>query len=157
MGVALITPFKEDESVDYDALMRLVDYLLQNNADFLCVLGTTAETPTLSEEEKKKIKKMVTAFDEAKVAVSLFSMGLSDTEIAQGALNGTLKASEVLAGLLTGKISLMTLAQAAAAKAQAAFNAVLAANPITLVVVAIGALVGIWLCCMRRTKISEIL
>ena len=54
MGVALITPFKEDESVDYDALMRLVDYLLQNNADFLCVLGTTAETPTLSEEEKKK-------------------------------------------------------------------------------------------------------
>ena len=90
-----------------------------------------------------KIQKMVTAFDEAKVAVSLFSMGLSDTEIAQGALNGTLKASEVLAGLLTGKISLMTLAQAAAAKAQAAFNAVLAANPITLIVVAIGALVGI--------------
>lgn len=56
MGVALITPFKEDESVDYDALMRLVDYLLQNNADFLCVLGTTAETPTLSEEEKRKSK-----------------------------------------------------------------------------------------------------
>lgn len=90
-----------------------------------------------------RIQKMVTAFDEAKVAVSLFSMGLSDAEIAQGALNGTLKASEVLAGLLTGKISLMTLAQAAAAKAQAAFNAVFAANPIALVVVAIGALVGI--------------
>lgn len=34
MGVALITPFKEDESVDYDALMRLVDYQLQNNTDF---------------------------------------------------------------------------------------------------------------------------
>ena len=54
MGVALITPFKEDESVDYDALIRLVDYQLQNNTDFLCVLGTTAETPTLTEEEKKK-------------------------------------------------------------------------------------------------------
>ena len=39
--------------------MRMVDYLLQNNADFLCVLGTTAETPTLTEEEKKTIKKMV--------------------------------------------------------------------------------------------------
>ena len=90
-----------------------------------------------------KIQKMVTAFDEAKVAVSLFSMGLSDAEIAQGALNGTLKESEVFAGLLTGKISLMTLAQAAAAKAQAAFNAVFVANPITRVVVAIGALVGI--------------
>ena len=52
MGVALITPFKEDESVDYDALIRLVDYQLQNNTDFLCVLGTTAETPTLTEEER---------------------------------------------------------------------------------------------------------
>ena len=59
MGVALITPFKEDESVDYDALLKLVDHLLKNNADFLCVLGTTAETPTLTDEEKKKIKKLV--------------------------------------------------------------------------------------------------
>lgn len=59
MGVALITPFKEDESVDYDALMRLVDYQVQNNTDFLCVLGTTAETPTLTEKEKQNIKQMV--------------------------------------------------------------------------------------------------
>ncbi|MBW9203287.1 4-hydroxy-tetrahydrodipicolinate synthase [Bacteroidales bacterium SW292] len=59
MGVALITPFKSDESVDYDALMRLVDYQVQNNTDFLCVLGTTAETPTLTEDEKQKIKRRV--------------------------------------------------------------------------------------------------
>ena len=59
MGVALITPFKEDGSVDYIALMRLVDYLIQNGADFLCVLGTTAETPTLTTDEKNKIKQMV--------------------------------------------------------------------------------------------------
>ena len=59
MGVALITPFKEDESVDYDALMRMVDYLVQNNTDFLCVLGTTAETPTLTEDEKQQIKRCV--------------------------------------------------------------------------------------------------
>ena len=55
MGVALITPFKEDGSVDYEALLRLVDYQLQNGTDFLCVLGTTAETPTLSKEEKEKV------------------------------------------------------------------------------------------------------
>ena len=55
----MITPFKEDESVDYDALMRLVDYQVQNNTDFLCVLGTTAETPTLTEDEKLKIQQMV--------------------------------------------------------------------------------------------------
>lgn len=59
MGVALITPFKEDGSVDYDSLLRLVEYQVQNSIDFLCVLGTTAETPTLTAEEKKKIKSLV--------------------------------------------------------------------------------------------------
>ena len=59
MGVALITPFKEDGSVDYDSLLRLVEYQVQNGIDFLCVLGTTAETPTLTAEEKKKIKSLV--------------------------------------------------------------------------------------------------
>ena len=59
MGVALITPFKEDNSVDYDALLRLVDYQVQNGTDFLCVLGTTAETPTLTKEEKEKVKRTV--------------------------------------------------------------------------------------------------
>jgi phage-related protein len=113
--------------------------LIEKIAPALVTVGAAAK----GWEIGKKIQPIVTGFDEAKVAVSLFSMGLSDAEIAQGALNGTLKASEVLAGLLTGKISLMTLAQTAAAKAQAAFNAVLAANPIALVVVAIGALIGI--------------
>lgn len=59
MGVALITPFKEDESVDYEALSRLVDYLIQNGTDYLVVLGTTAETPTLTEDEKKNIIELV--------------------------------------------------------------------------------------------------
>lgn len=59
MGVALITPFNEDGSVDYESLMRLVEYQVQNGTDFLCVLGTTAETPTLTAEEKKKIKETV--------------------------------------------------------------------------------------------------
>ena len=59
MGVALITPFKEDGSVDYQALIRLVDYQVQNGTDFLCVLGTTAETPTLTKDEKTKITRMV--------------------------------------------------------------------------------------------------
>lgn len=57
--MALITPFKEDGSVDYDSLLRLVEYQVQNGIDFLCVLGTTAETPTLTAEEKRKIKSLV--------------------------------------------------------------------------------------------------
>ncbi len=71
MGVALITPFKADESVDYDALIRMVDYLLQNNTDYLCVLGTTAETPTLTEDEKKKIKEVVIERVNGKVPIVL--------------------------------------------------------------------------------------
>lgn len=55
MGVALITPFRDDESIDFEALGNLVDYQLQNGTDYLVVLGTTAETPTLSSEEKKQV------------------------------------------------------------------------------------------------------
>ena len=56
LGIALITPFQQDGSVDYSALLRLLDYQLDNGADFLCILATTGETPTLSAEEKLKIK-----------------------------------------------------------------------------------------------------
>ena len=59
LGIALITPFKEDESVDYDALGRLLDYQLQNGIDYLVVLGTTAETPTLTDDEKTNIIRFV--------------------------------------------------------------------------------------------------
>ena len=71
LGVALITPFKEDESVDYSALLRMVDYLTQNNVDFLCVLGTTAETPTLTEYEKQKIKETVVERVNGKIPILL--------------------------------------------------------------------------------------
>lgn len=55
VGVAMITPFKDDESVDYEALGKLVDYQIQNGTDYIVALGTTAETPTLTEDEKEKI------------------------------------------------------------------------------------------------------
>ena len=71
MGVALITPFKEDDSVDYDALLRLVDYQLQNGTDYLVVLGTTAETPTLTEQEKKEIVSMVVSKVRGRIPVVL--------------------------------------------------------------------------------------
>lgn len=59
MGVALVTPFDATGEVDYEALDRLVDYQIASHTDFLCVLGTTAETPTLSEEEKYAVRKAV--------------------------------------------------------------------------------------------------
>jgi 4-hydroxy-tetrahydrodipicolinate synthase len=61
-GVALITPFKKDFSIDVDALVRIVNFQIDNGIDYLVVLGTTAETATLSEEEKELvIKTIVTA------------------------------------------------------------------------------------------------
>lgn len=58
-GVALITPFNEDKSVDYSALERLVEDQISGGMDYLVVLGTTAETPALSEPEKKEIVRFV--------------------------------------------------------------------------------------------------
>ena len=69
LGIALITPFKEDGSVDYDALIRLVDYQLNNGADFFCILATTGETPTLTREEKQKIKDLVVDYVQARVPI----------------------------------------------------------------------------------------
>ena len=59
LGIALITPFMEDGSVDYKSLIRLVEYQLNNGADFFCILATTGETPTLTADEKKKIKDLI--------------------------------------------------------------------------------------------------
>ena len=59
LGIALITPFQEDGSVDYKSLIRLVEYQLNNGADFFCILATTGETPTLTAEEKQKIKDLI--------------------------------------------------------------------------------------------------
>ena len=59
LGIALITPFKADGSVDYDALLRLIDYQIENKVDFLCVLGTTAETPCLTQDEKRNIREQI--------------------------------------------------------------------------------------------------
>lgn len=55
LGVALVTPFKGDGSVNYEALARLVDAQLAGGTDFLCVLGTTAETPTLTADEQRQV------------------------------------------------------------------------------------------------------
>lgn len=54
-GIALVTPFKKDGSVDYSSLEKLVDYNIQNGIEYLVCLGTTAETPTLTKDEKKQI------------------------------------------------------------------------------------------------------
>ena len=55
MGVAIVTPFQQDGKVDFPALQRLVEHMVTGGVDFLVVLGTTGETPTLSEEEQRRV------------------------------------------------------------------------------------------------------
>ncbi|MEZ3518862.1 MAG: 4-hydroxy-tetrahydrodipicolinate synthase [Muribaculaceae bacterium] len=59
LGVALVTPFKADKTIDFDALGRLVEFQIGAGADFLVVLGTTGETPTLSRDEQQQIRDFI--------------------------------------------------------------------------------------------------
>ena len=59
LGTALITPFKADKSVDYDALARLLDTQLTGFVDYIVVLGTTGEAATMTEEEKKEVRQFI--------------------------------------------------------------------------------------------------
>ncbi|MDD6516522.1 MAG: 4-hydroxy-tetrahydrodipicolinate synthase [Prevotella sp.] len=75
LGIALITPFTEDGEVDYKALTDLVEYQIDNNADFLCILATTAEAPCLSREEKDKITKTILEVNRHRVPILKYCGG----------------------------------------------------------------------------------
>ncbi len=78
MGVALVTPFKADKSIDFQALARLVEHQIRSGIDFLVVLGTTAETPTLSADEKRQVRDFVAARVAGRVPLVL-GMGGNNT------------------------------------------------------------------------------
>jgi 4-hydroxy-tetrahydrodipicolinate synthase len=71
MGVALVTPFKKDETIDFEALARVVEYQIKSGTDYLVVCGTTAETPTLTESEKDEVKKFVLEINRGRLPVVL--------------------------------------------------------------------------------------
>ncbi len=71
MGVALVTPFKKDETIDFEALARVVEYQIKSGTDYLVVCGTTAETPTLTESEKEEVKKFVLEINRGRLPVVL--------------------------------------------------------------------------------------
>lgn len=81
LGIALVTPFSSDGSVDYKALKRLIDYQLAGGADFFCILATTGETPTLTREEKSKIKQLVVEMVGGKVPILMGCGGNNTAEV----------------------------------------------------------------------------
>lgn len=70
-GVALVTPFNEDKSVDYKALENLVNYQIENGVNYLVVLGTTGEPATLTLEEREEIKKTIIKANNGKLPLIL--------------------------------------------------------------------------------------
>ncbi|WP_185861113.1 4-hydroxy-tetrahydrodipicolinate synthase [Blattabacterium cuenoti] len=78
-GVALVTPFKKDGKIDFNGLEKLVKYVVNNNVDYLVALGTTAETATLSYEEKLDVVKCIQSSNYKKIPVIL-GIGGNDTK-----------------------------------------------------------------------------
>ena len=68
-GVALITPFHNDKTIDFTALEKLINYVIKDGVNYLVVLGTTAETPTLTMEEKKEVLAFVKKINAERVPV----------------------------------------------------------------------------------------
>ena len=81
LGVALITPFHSDGKVDYPALQRMVEHLISGGCDFLVVLGTTAETPTLSPEEQRSVVDFVVEVNANRMPVVVGVSGNNTVEL----------------------------------------------------------------------------
>lgn len=80
-GVALVTPFNEDLTVNYKKMEELVDYHCENKTDALIILGTTGESSTLDDEEKEKIVKVVIEKNQKRLPI-IVGAGSNDTKHA---------------------------------------------------------------------------
>jgi len=78
-GIALITPFKQDQSVDTTSLTKIVNHVIDNGADFLVALGTTSEAPTLNADEKKLVVDTILETNNGRLPV-LLGMGGNNTQ-----------------------------------------------------------------------------
>ena len=83
LGTALITPFKEDFSIDYEALVNLVNYHLDNGADFFCILATTGEAPCLSREEKNELTAVVKRVVNGRVPILKYCGGNNTAAVVE--------------------------------------------------------------------------
>ena len=77
-GVAVVTPFNEDYSIDIDSINKIVDFLIDNGVDYIVVQGTTGEASTLSEEEKKISRLAFVSANKRRVPLIL-GLGSNDT------------------------------------------------------------------------------
>lgn len=78
LGVALVTPFKEDNSIDLDSLERIIHHVIDGGCDYIVALGTTAETPTLSPSEKSQLASFIKKIVNSRVPL-VMGIGGNDT------------------------------------------------------------------------------
>lgn len=83
VGVALVTPFNEDLSVDFESLTKLVEYNIENGTNYLVVLGTTAEAATLSSDEKKQVVEHIIKVNNKRLPLVLGIGGNNTLEVKQ--------------------------------------------------------------------------
>ncbi|KQT17057.1 4-hydroxy-tetrahydrodipicolinate synthase [Chryseobacterium sp. Leaf404] len=83
VGVALVTPFNEDLSVDFESLTRLIEYNIENGTNYLVVLGTTAEAATLSSDEKKQVVEHIIKVNNKRLPLVLGIGGNNTLEVKQ--------------------------------------------------------------------------
>ncbi len=88
LGIALVTPFTKEGAVDYLALKTMLEYLLSNGVDFLCILATTGETPTLTAEERQMVKDTIVGEVRGQVPI-LMGLGGNNTAEVVKALHTT--------------------------------------------------------------------
>ncbi|WP_415325784.1 4-hydroxy-tetrahydrodipicolinate synthase [Chryseobacterium sp. MMS23-Vi53] len=96
VGVALVTPFNEDLSVDFDSLTKLVNYNIENGTNYLVVLGTTAEAATLSDEEKKQVIEHIIKVNNKRVPLVLGIGGNNTLEVKKQIEEADLSAFEAV-------------------------------------------------------------
>lgn len=95
-GVALVTPFKSDMSVDVEALQQLVEYQVENGVDYLVVLGTTGESATLNRKEKELVKRTVVEQNKNRLPLVLGIGGNNTAEVAEELKSSNLDAFDAI-------------------------------------------------------------
>lgn len=82
-GVALVTPFNEDSSIDEDSYLRLIEYVVEGGVDFLVLFGTTGESPTVNLQEKQRVLKKVDELLNGKIPLVIGFGGNNTNELVQ--------------------------------------------------------------------------
>lgn len=90
-GVAMVTPFRKDESIDFAALGKLVEYLIKNKVDYLVVLGTTGESATLQQTEREAVLEYVKEVNNKRLPIVLGIGNYSTRELQKSFKSYNLK------------------------------------------------------------------